>query len=120
MTAPGCSPSGAAEVDGELRIVADPPLIVPIEDLTVSGTGWEEPAPLIKELLARYRRTLGAQGHPLEEFRSRCPAKWSAWAALAPAATSCCSLAETKVIPYFCKSRRHRSRYWNATSGPSA
>jgi hypothetical protein len=57
------------EVDGELRIVADPPLIVPIEDLIVPGSEWEDPAPLIKKLLSSYRRTLGQQGHPLEEFR---------------------------------------------------
>jgi uncharacterized protein (DUF2252 family) len=59
----------AAEVSGELRIVADPPLITPVEDLIVPGTVWEDPAPLIKKLLASYRRTLGHQGHPLEEFR---------------------------------------------------
>jgi uncharacterized protein (DUF2252 family) len=59
----------AAEMDGGLRIVADPPLITPVEDLIVPGTGWEDPAPLIKKLLASYRRTLGHQGHPLEEFR---------------------------------------------------
>ncbi len=58
-----------AEVGGELRIVADPPLIVPLEDLAVPGTEWEDPAPLIMKLLASYRRTLGHQGHPLEEFR---------------------------------------------------
>jgi uncharacterized protein (DUF2252 family) len=57
------------EVSGEPRIVADPPLIVPIEDLAEAGSEWEDPAPLIKKLLASYRRTLGAQGHPLEEFR---------------------------------------------------
>jgi uncharacterized protein (DUF2252 family) len=59
----------AGEVDGELRIATDPPLIVPVEDLIVAGTEWEDPAPLIKKLLASYRRTLGGQGHPLEEFR---------------------------------------------------
>ena len=68
-TAPGCSPNGAAEVEGELRIAADPPVIVPIEDLIVPGVQWEDPGPLIKKLLASYRRTLGHQGHPLEEFR---------------------------------------------------
>jgi uncharacterized protein (DUF2252 family) len=57
------------EVDGELRIKADPPLIVPIEDLVVPGTEWEDPTPLIKKLLSSYRRTVGRQGHPLEEFR---------------------------------------------------
>jgi len=58
----------AGELDGELRIVADPPLIVPIEDLIVPGSEWEDPAPLIKKLLAAYRRTLGRHGHPVEEF----------------------------------------------------
>jgi uncharacterized protein (DUF2252 family) len=59
----------ANQVGGELRIVADPPLITPVEDLIVPGTEWEDPTPLIKKLLASYRRTLGHQGHPLEEFR---------------------------------------------------
>ena len=59
----------ASQVGGELRIAADPPLITPIEDLIVPGTEWQDPTPLIKKLLASYRRTLGHQGHPLEEFR---------------------------------------------------
>jgi uncharacterized protein (DUF2252 family) len=59
----------AAEVDGEPRIVADWPLIIPIEDVIPLGSEWEDPAPLIKKLLAAYRRTLGAQRHPLEEYR---------------------------------------------------
>ncbi len=54
---------------GELRIVAEPPLITPIEDLITPGSEWEDPTPLIKRLLASYRRTLGRHGHPLEEFR---------------------------------------------------
>ena len=59
----------AAEVDGELRIVADPPLIIPIEDLVRPGSEWEDPVPLIKKLLSSYRRTLGHHHHPLEEYR---------------------------------------------------
>ena len=59
----------ADEIDGELRIVADPPVIVPIEDLVRPGSEWEDPAPVIKKLLASYRRTLGDQHHPLEEYR---------------------------------------------------
>jgi uncharacterized protein (DUF2252 family) len=59
----------ADNVEGELRIVAEPPLIVPIEDLARPGTEWEDPAPLIKKLLSAYGRTLGRQHHPLEEFR---------------------------------------------------
>ena len=59
----------AAEVDGEVRIAADPPLIIPIEDIIVPGSEWENPTPLIKKLLSAYRRTLGHQHHPIEEFR---------------------------------------------------
>ncbi len=59
----------AAEVDGELRIVADPPLVIPIEDLVTPGSAWEDPAPLIKKLLSSYRRTLVHHHHPLEEYR---------------------------------------------------
>jgi uncharacterized protein (DUF2252 family) len=59
----------ADAVDGELRIVADPPVIVPIEDLVTPGSEWENPTPLIKKLLASYRRTLGHQHHPIEEYR---------------------------------------------------
>jgi uncharacterized protein (DUF2252 family) len=59
----------ADQVDGELRIVADPPLIIPIEDLIRPGSEWEDPAPLIKKLLSSYRRTLGHHQHPIEEFR---------------------------------------------------
>jgi uncharacterized protein (DUF2252 family) len=58
----------AAEVDGELRIKADPPRIIPIEDIT-RGSEWEDPAPLIKKLLSAYRRTLGHESHPVEEYR---------------------------------------------------
>jgi uncharacterized protein (DUF2252 family) len=59
----------ADEVEGELRIVADPPIIIPIEDLIKPGSEWEDPIPLIKKLLSSYRRTLGNQHHPLEEYR---------------------------------------------------
>jgi uncharacterized protein (DUF2252 family) len=59
----------ATDVGGELRIVADPPLIVPIEDLVVPGSEWEHADVLIKKLLSSYRRTLGREHHPLEEFR---------------------------------------------------
>jgi uncharacterized protein (DUF2252 family) len=56
------------EVDGELRIVADPPLIVPIEDLAAPGTSSEEIEKSIRRLLQSYRRTLGRHHHPVEEF----------------------------------------------------
>jgi uncharacterized protein (DUF2252 family) len=59
----------ADTVEGELRIVADPPVIVPIEDMIVPGSEWENSEELIKKLLSAYRRTLGRQHHPIEEFR---------------------------------------------------
>ena len=59
----------AGEVEGEPRIVADPPVIIPIEDLITPGSEWENPDPLIKKLLSSYRRTLGHHHHPLEEYR---------------------------------------------------
>jgi uncharacterized protein (DUF2252 family) len=57
------------EIEGDLRIVADPPVIIPIEDLIRPGTEWENPDPLIKKLLSSYRRTLGRHHHPVEEYR---------------------------------------------------
>jgi uncharacterized protein (DUF2252 family) len=57
------------EVDAGLRIAAEPPLIVPVEDLVVPGTEWEGTEALIKKLLSSYRRTLAHQHHPIEEFR---------------------------------------------------
>jgi len=59
----------ADEIEGELRIVADPPVIIPIEDLVRPGTEWENPAPLIKKLLSSYRRTLSRHHHLVEEYR---------------------------------------------------
>jgi uncharacterized protein (DUF2252 family) len=59
----------ADQVEGELRIVADPPVIIPIEDLITPGSEWEDPAPLIKELLSSYRQTLGQHHHPVEEYQ---------------------------------------------------
>ena len=59
----------ADEIDGELRIVADPPLVVPLEDLAEPDDarleGIEE---WMRSLVTRYRRSLARQHHPLEEF----------------------------------------------------
>ena len=54
---------------GDLRIRAEPPLIVPMEELIAPGSEWEDAERLIKSLLASYRRTLARDHHPLEEFR---------------------------------------------------
>ena len=55
-------------IDGQLRIVAEPPLIVPIEDLAEPGTSSEEIEKSIRRLIQSYRRTLGRHHHPVEEF----------------------------------------------------
>jgi uncharacterized protein (DUF2252 family) len=56
-------------VDGELRIVSDPPLIVPIEELA-GGRGREEIETELRALLRSYRRTLQRdRRHLLEGFR---------------------------------------------------
>jgi uncharacterized protein (DUF2252 family) len=59
----------AGQVDGELRILADPPLIVPFEDIVGPDRELGTAQTVIKKLLWSYRRTLGHEHYPLEEFR---------------------------------------------------
>jgi uncharacterized protein (DUF2252 family) len=59
---------GVGTVGGSLRITADPPLIVPIEDLFPEVTDWADPEDIIKGLLSTYRETLSVEHHPVEEF----------------------------------------------------
>ena len=57
------------EVDGEPRIVADPPLIVPLDDL-VQGDERDEMFDALHEVLRSYRGTLQHDRHVLlEQFR---------------------------------------------------
>ena len=56
-------------VGDELQIVAEPPLVVPIEDLVVPGTGWDDVRGVFEELIRSYRQTLVGHRHPIEEFR---------------------------------------------------
>ena len=91
-----------SEVDGELRIVADPPLIVPIEDLVVPGSEWEDPDSADQEAaqhLPAHARAAGppARGIPL---RSRCPQGGRASAASEPAATSSSSWPRPERPPF--------------------
>jgi uncharacterized protein (DUF2252 family) len=53
---------------GQLRIVADPPLIVPVEDLFPDGIGVQDTVEGMREILSAYRDTLLAPHHPLDEF----------------------------------------------------
>ena len=57
------------EVDGERRIIADPPLIVPVEDLLPEGRERDEIEAELRGLIRSYRRTLETdRRHLLEEY----------------------------------------------------
>ena len=58
-----------AEVGGEPRIVADPPLIVPAEDLIEPGSDWAGTERMLAGVMTEYRGTLDRRHHPIEEFR---------------------------------------------------
>ena len=58
----------ADEVDGKLRIIADPPLVVPFDDLTDPGTTPDELEKQIRSAVQAYRRSLSDHHHPIEEF----------------------------------------------------
>ncbi|QWT24132.1 DUF2252 domain-containing protein [Subtercola sp. PAMC28395] len=55
-------------VDGRLKILANPPLIVPVEDLDTSERTLEEEQQNMKRLIERYQNTLIDQHHPIREF----------------------------------------------------
>jgi uncharacterized protein (DUF2252 family) len=59
----------ADEIDGELRIVADPPLVVPIDDLIVTGAATDDVEKFMRPLIQKYRRSLADHHHPIEEFQ---------------------------------------------------
>jgi uncharacterized protein (DUF2252 family) len=57
------------QVDGDRRIIADPPLIVPIEDLMPAGRERDEVEEEIRGVIRSYRRTLETdRRHLLENF----------------------------------------------------
>ena len=57
------------EVDGQRRIIADPPLIVPVEDLLPEGRERGEVESELRSLIRSYRRTLETdRRHLLEEY----------------------------------------------------
>jgi len=55
-------------VDGELRIAADPPLIVPIEQVDTVHHTREQQEEWIRQLLTSYQSTLERGHHPMQEF----------------------------------------------------
>src|SRR5262249_20625941 len=59
----------ADEIDGRLRFVPDPPLIVPLDDLAPPGMARDELDTVIHEQIRAYRRSLAREHHPIEEYR---------------------------------------------------
>ncbi|WP_344296134.1 DUF2252 domain-containing protein [Agromyces neolithicus] len=55
-------------IDGELRIAADSPLIVPIEQLLPQGRTRDQEEEWMREVLATYQSTLQPQNHPMREY----------------------------------------------------
>ena len=78
-------------VDGRPKIIADPPLIVPVTDLLPEKMDQETFAAQLQDLLGKYRRTLETDRRfLLETFQYADMArKVVGWAASGPAAGSC-------------------------------
>ena len=57
------------EIDGQVRIVGHPPLVVPVEDLLMAGHEVSASHRAMRNMLQSYRRTLARAHHPLEEYR---------------------------------------------------
>ncbi|WP_082589612.1 DUF2252 domain-containing protein [Agromyces sp. Soil535] len=55
-------------VDGKMRIAADPPLIVPVEHLVLSGQTRQQQEEWAQRLLTSYQSTLERGHHPMQEF----------------------------------------------------
>jgi uncharacterized protein (DUF2252 family) len=58
-------------VDGQLRIIANPPLVTPVEDLLPEPGLLRDEVSIMRELLSAYRTTLREERHPLSEYRYR-------------------------------------------------
>ncbi|MFC8597815.1 DUF2252 domain-containing protein, partial [Isoptericola sp. NPDC057191] len=54
--------------DGELRIAASPPLVVPVEDLVPLARDRAQAEAWMRDLIASYLPTLGQEHHPMAEF----------------------------------------------------
>ncbi len=56
-------------VNGDIRFVKDPPLLVPLEDLVLTEEARHQTERSLRKLIKQYRRTLADEHHPLEEYR---------------------------------------------------
>ena len=98
-------------VDGEARILADPPLLVPLRDLLDPRDAERT----TKEMSTRCSGPTGAPCSPIDgTFSSSTgwwtrPGRWSAWAASGLGAGSPSSWVATTPIRCSCNTKRHRS-----------
>ena len=108
------------EIGGELRIVRDPPLIMPIEDLVLSRAAREQTERSVRKLMQTYRRTL-AHRHHRSRSSVTCTwrARWSVSAASAPAAGSSCWSAATTRTRCSCRPKRRKPRSWSGSAAGS-
>ena len=106
-------------VDGEPRIINDPPLIVPIVKLLPPGKSRDQIENEIRDLFPATGTRWTATGAPCSSnsATSTKPARWSESEASAPGTGSPSSWASTIKIPSSCKSRRRSPR---CSSGSSA
>ncbi|MGJ0390512.1 DUF2252 domain-containing protein [Microbacterium sp. CGR1] len=58
-------------IDGELRIAAAPPLIVPVEDILRDAGALDDDVVTMRRVLDEYRTTLVGDRHPIAEYRYR-------------------------------------------------
>src|SRR4051794_4200870 len=102
-------------VDGQYRIVSQPPIVVPARDLAATfGMSPDEVGDALREQLRAYRATLeDDRRHLLERSRSWIwPARSLVSAASAPARSSCCSRDATLRTRCSCRSRRPPLPCW--------
>ena len=105
-------------VDGRVRIVSNPPLIVPLDEL-MPGVAAEELRNQLHEWFRGYRRTLQPDRRQvLETFELvTSPARSSGWGASARGRGSPCCSGATATTPCSCRSRRPRRPCSRRTPG---
>ncbi|MGV2903200.1 DUF2252 domain-containing protein [Microbacterium sp. AGC62] len=57
--------------DGQLRIIPNPPLVTPVEDLLPGAVQDLDEVGIMRDLLAAYQDTLPGDRHPISEYRYR-------------------------------------------------
>ena len=117
-TARGSSRNGPTRSTESCRIVADPPLVVPIDDLTLPGTTPDEAEKRIRSLVESYRQSLARPPPSHRGVRATSTAHARSWASAASAHApgSISSSAETTRIRCSCSRRKPKPRCWSDSS----